>query len=137
MIIIGCDYHSSFQQIACVDAETGEIQERKLMHSDGEAERFYRELTGAVRVGLESTGNCHWFLDLLAGLGHEVWVGDAARISARQVRQQRTESAVWPRWRRRASWSIAAHHPISAGNAARVLLWYWLAARSQELAAYV
>ena len=91
MIIIGCDYHPSFQQIAWVDTETGEMQERKLMHRDGEAERFYRQLVGTVRVGLESTGNCHWFLDLLAEMGHEVWVGDAARIIAKQVRQQRTD----------------------------------------------
>ena len=91
MIIIGCDYHPSFQQIAWVDTETGDMQERKLMHSDGEAERFYRQLGGPVRVGLESTGNCHWFVDLLAEMGHEVWVGDAARISAKQVRQQRTD----------------------------------------------
>jgi hypothetical protein len=53
-----CDYHPSFQQIAWVDTETEEMQERKLMHSDGEAERFYRQLGGPVRVGLESTGNC-------------------------------------------------------------------------------
>lgn len=91
MIIIGCDYHPSFQQIAWIDTGTGEIQERKLRHGDGEAERFYRQLSGPVRVGLESTGNCHWFVDLLAELGHEVWVGDAARISAKQVRQQRTD----------------------------------------------
>ena len=91
MNIIGCDYHPSFQQIAWVDTETGETQERKLTHSDGEAERFYRQLRGPVRVGLESTGNCHWFVDLLGEIGHEVWVGDAARISAKQVRQQRTD----------------------------------------------
>jgi transposase len=91
MNIIGCDYHPSFQQIAWVDTETGEMQERKLTHGDGEAERFYRQLRGAVRVGLESTGNCHWFVDLLAEMGHEVWIGDAARISAKQVRQQRTD----------------------------------------------
>ena len=91
MNIIGCDYHPSFQQIAWVDTETGEMQERKLMHGDGEAERFYRQLRGPVRVGMESTGNCHWFVDLLAELGHEVWIGDAARISAKQVRQQRTD----------------------------------------------
>ena len=91
MIIIGCDFHPSFQQIAWVDTETGEVQERKLMHGDGEAERFYRQFSQPVRVGLESTGNCHWFLDLLGQLGHEVWVGDAARISAQQVRQQRTD----------------------------------------------
>jgi transposase len=91
MMIIGCDYHPSFQQIAWVDTETGEVQERKLMHGDGEAERFYRQLRGPVRVGLESTGNCHWFVDMLVEMGHEVWVGDAARISAKQVRQQRTD----------------------------------------------
>lgn len=91
MNIIGCDYHPSFQQIAWVDTETGEMQERKLTHGDGEAERFYRQFRGPVRVGLESTGNCHWFVDLLAEMGHEVWIGDAARISAKQVRQQRTD----------------------------------------------
>jgi transposase len=91
MNIIGCDYHPSFQQIAWVDTETGETQERKLTHGDGEAERFYRQLRGPVRVGIESTGNCHWFVDLLAEMGHEVWIGDAARISAKQVRQQRTD----------------------------------------------
>jgi transposase len=91
MNIIGCDYHPSFQQIAWVDTETGETQERKLMHGDGEAERFYRQLRGPVRVGIESTGNCHWFVDLLTEMGHEVWIGDAARIAAKQVRQQRTD----------------------------------------------
>jgi hypothetical protein len=28
MIIVGCDYHPSFQQIAYVDTETGEWKER-------------------------------------------------------------------------------------------------------------
>ena len=43
MLIIGIDYHPSFQQIAVLDQETGEYDERRLNHSDGEAERFYRE----------------------------------------------------------------------------------------------
>jgi transposase len=42
MLIIGCDYHPSMQQIAFVDTETKERGERRLMQSDGEAERFYR-----------------------------------------------------------------------------------------------
>lgn len=91
MMIIGCDFHPSWQQIAWVDTETGETGERKLMHAVGEAEQFYGRLGGAVRVGLESTGNCHWFVDLLKGLGHEVWVGDAAKIRAKQVRKQKTD----------------------------------------------
>jgi transposase len=91
MIIIGCDFHPSWQQIAWVDTETGEMVEQKLMHADGEAERFYGGLGGQVRVGVESTGNCHWFVDMLTARGHEVWIGDAAAIRARQVRKQKTD----------------------------------------------
>jgi transposase len=41
MMILGVDYHPSFQQIAFFVEETGECGERQLNHSDGEAERFY------------------------------------------------------------------------------------------------
>ena len=40
MMIIGCDYHPGFQQIAFVDTETGECGERRLTHRE-EAEQFY------------------------------------------------------------------------------------------------
>jgi len=56
MLIIGCDYHPSFQQIAYVDTETGELQERRLEHPE-EAEKFYRELAAQgmkVRIGMEA-----------------------------------------------------------------------------------
>ena len=43
MWIIGVDYHPSVQQIAFVNTDTGECGERRLNHSDGEAEKFYRE----------------------------------------------------------------------------------------------
>jgi transposase len=91
MMIIGCDFHPSWQMISWLDRETGETGERKLMHATGEARQFYEALAGAVRVGLESTGNSHWFVDLLTELGHEVWIGDAARIRASQVRKQKTD----------------------------------------------
>jgi len=56
MMIIGCDFHPSFQQIAYVEQETGEYEERRLSHR-GEAEAFYRSLAGkAVRIGVEATG---------------------------------------------------------------------------------
>ena len=42
MIIIGVDFHPEFQQIAMVDIETGELEERRL-HHPSEAEAFYRE----------------------------------------------------------------------------------------------
>ena len=42
MLIIGCDYHPGFQQIAFVDTETGECGERRLAHRE-EAEQLYSE----------------------------------------------------------------------------------------------
>ena len=44
MIIIGVDYHPSFQTIAFLMEETGEYGEQELNHGDGQAERFYGEL---------------------------------------------------------------------------------------------
>jgi len=94
MLIIGCDYHPSVQQIAWVDTETGETRERRLKHSDGEAERFYRELKEKgfrVRVGMEATGHARWFERLLAELDFELWVGDPGRIRAKQVKKQKND----------------------------------------------
>jgi hypothetical protein len=48
MIIVGCDYHPSFQQIASVDTETGELKEQRLAHREG-AEEFYRTLAARGR----------------------------------------------------------------------------------------
>jgi transposase len=91
MMIIGCDFHPNWQQIAWLDTETGETGERKLVHADGDAEQFYRGLPAPVLIGMEATGNSHWLVDLLNELGHELWVGDAAQIRASYVRQQKTD----------------------------------------------
>ena len=91
MKIIGCDFHPSWQQVAWLDAETGETGEGKLVNGDGEAERFYRGLAEPALVGVEACGNSQWFLELLRQLGHEVWVGDAAQIRASYVRKQKTD----------------------------------------------
>lgn len=91
MQIIGCDFHPSYQQIALLNTETGERLERSLEHARGEAQRFYQSLSGPVRVGMEAVGHAHWFERLLAELGHELWVGDAARIRSLVVRRQKTD----------------------------------------------
>ena len=91
MIIIGVDYHPEFQQIASVDTDTGEFQEKRLAHS-GEAEKFYRALPGKkVRVGMEASGQARWFERLLAELQFELWIGDAAEIRTKRVRKQKTD----------------------------------------------
>ncbi len=91
MMIIGCDFHPSWQQVCWLDTETGDTGEQKLVQASGDAERFYRQLPAPALIGMEATGNSHWLVDLLAELGHELWVGDAAQIRASYVRQQKTD----------------------------------------------
>ncbi len=67
-MIIGCDLHTRYQQIAMLDTETGEEVERRLEHESGEARAFYSALQGRVRVGIEATGHTHWFEAMLAEL---------------------------------------------------------------------
>jgi transposase len=91
MLIIGCDFHPGFQQIAIFDNRTGEMEEKRLQHR-AEAEQFYRSLAGPeVRVGMEACGHYPWFERLLAELGLELWFGDAAQVRASVVRKQKTD----------------------------------------------
>jgi len=90
-MIIGCDYHPSFQQVAFVDTRSGECGERKLTHQM-EAESFYRNLHGQeVRIGMEATGHARWFERLLAELQFELWIGDPGEIRTKRVRKQKTD----------------------------------------------
>jgi len=93
MIIIGVDFHPEFQQIASVDTDTGEFQEKRLVHRE-EAENFYRALAATghnVRVGMEASGQARWFERLLSELQFELWIGDAAVICTKRVRKQKTD----------------------------------------------
>ena len=93
MLIIGCDYHPGFQQIAFVDTKSGDFQERRLQHCE-EAEKFYRDLAGKgmkICVGMEASGHARWFERLLAELKVELWTGDAAKIQAKRVRKKKTD----------------------------------------------
>ena len=95
MILVGCDFHSRYQQIACVDTETGDLIERRLEHENGEAFEFYRSLTAPARVGIEATRGLQWFARMLNQLGRELIVGDARRSGRwwfgvkRQIREMR------------------------------------------------
>jgi transposase len=92
MLIIGCDYHPSFQQIAWLNTETGESGQGRLEHND-EAAVFYRGLRGrAVVVGMEATGRTGWFRQLLSECGHGLQVADAAQVRARATRRQKTDA---------------------------------------------
>src|ERR1700679_2270735 len=93
MIIIGVDFQPEFQQIAMVDTDTGEMEERRL-HHPSEAAAFYRDLVSegkTVRVGMEASGHGRWFERLMGELQIELWIGDAAEIRTKLVRKQKTD----------------------------------------------
>jgi transposase len=90
MLIIGCDFHPAFQQVAIFDKETGEIVVRRLAHTE-EALAFYRSVAGGALIGLESTGYSGWFERAVEKMGHQLWVGDATQIRASMTRKQKTD----------------------------------------------
>ncbi|HEX8924316.1 MAG TPA: IS110 family transposase [Terriglobales bacterium] len=90
MLIIGCDFHPGFQQVAIFDNQTGEISYRRLQHPEG-AHEFYESLKEKALVGMEACGHSQWFERMLEKLGHQLWIGDAARIRASVVRAQKTD----------------------------------------------
>ena len=93
MLIIGCDYHPGFQQIAFVDTETGECGERRLTHRE-EAEQFYQELkqrNGACVWGWKPADTRAGLSVCCASLQFELWIGDAAEIRTKRVRKQKTD----------------------------------------------
>ena len=91
MLIIGCDFHPSFEQVSIFDNRNNQSWRLRLDHPEG-ARQFYQGLRGEeVRVGMEASGFSLWFEQLLAECGHQLWIGDAAQIRASFVRQQKTD----------------------------------------------
>ncbi len=89
---IGCDVHTRNQVVAWIEEETGEIKKRRLEHEGQEVKEFYAQFPRGTVVGIEATFPAYWFERLMGELGHELWVGDAARIRASEVRYQKTDS---------------------------------------------
>ena len=91
MVIIGCDFHPGFEQIAMVDTEDGEMRYVRLAHPQ-QAREFYAGLQGKeVLVGVEACGYTQWFEQMLEQMGHRYLIGDAAAIRASYVRKQKTD----------------------------------------------
>jgi transposase len=44
-----------------------------------------------VRVGMEASGQAHWFERLLGELKFELWIGDATEIARKRERKQKTD----------------------------------------------
>jgi len=114
---IGCDMHTRNQVVAWIDEETGEIRKRRLEHGGEEVRKFYAQFPRGTVVGIEATFPAYWFERLLGELGLELWVGDAARTRASDVRyQKRVARRLGSAEVRVVQRSSAALHPDWSGR---------------------
>ena len=93
MIMVGCDFHAGFEEIAMLDTKTGQRHTRRLSHALGQqpVRQFYAGLEQPVRVGLEASGYSQWFEEMLEELDTELWVADPARVRKMAPRKQKTD----------------------------------------------
>jgi transposase len=90
MMIIGCDFHPSGQQVFGIETSTGEVfANRWIAHTGDQVDQFYASLPAGTVVGVETSGNMLWFERKLAQYGHRLRIGDAAQIRARDPRKQK------------------------------------------------
>ena len=90
MLIIGCDYHPSGQQVFGIDTENGEVfADCWIAHTGKELEQFYGALPAGAVVGVESSGNMLWFERRLVQYGHRLRLGDAAKSRSKETRKQK------------------------------------------------
>ena len=92
MLIIGCDYHPGFQQIAFVDTDTGEFGEGATGLIAKKRSSFTRRSRRRkVRVGMEASGHARWFERFAERLAVRVVDRGAAEIRTKRVRKQKTD----------------------------------------------
>jgi len=90
-VYVAVDFHAREQTISYCDLADGEIHRRKLQHQRDDVRGFYEQFTGTVIVGLEASGYSAWFEQMLAELGHAVWLGNPAEIRRKAPRRQKND----------------------------------------------
>ncbi len=91
-IYFGVDFHARQQTVCYLKTEDGELVTVEIKHQNkDEVRAFYGQFSGCVIVGLEASGYSPWFEQMLASLGHEVWLGDATEIRRRARWRQKND----------------------------------------------
>jgi len=90
-VYCGVDFHARQQTICYCDSRDGEIKRCELRHEGNQVGAFYAQFTGVVIVGLEASGYCNWFEELLEEMGHKVWLGNPSEIRRKAPRRQKND----------------------------------------------
>jgi transposase len=87
----GVDFHARQQTVYHCDTADGVIRCQELHHKRDDVRGFYSQFAGDVIIRLEASGYSTWFIELLEGLGHQVWIGDATEVRRRARRRQKND----------------------------------------------
>lgn len=90
-VYVAIDFHAREQTISYCDTADGEIHRTKLRHQHDDVRAFYEQFTGEVIVAFEVSGYSAWFEQMLAEMGHTVWLGNAAVIRRKAPRRQKND----------------------------------------------
>lgn len=90
-VYVAVDFHARQQTISFCDLANGEIHRLELRHQHDDIRACYAKFTGEVIVGLEASGYTAWFEQMLAELGHTVWLGNPAEIRRKAPRRQKND----------------------------------------------
>ena len=90
-VYVAVDFHAREQTISWCDTRDGEIHRTKLHHQRDDVRKFYEQFQGEVIVAFEASGYSAWFEQMLAELGHTVWLGNPAEIRRKAPRKQKND----------------------------------------------
>jgi len=91
MMIIGCDFHPSWPTSLLGGSGDGGDGRAEVGACDGRLPAVLSATAGAGVDRNGSDGEQSVVHRTGAGLGHEIWIGDAAQIRASYVRKQKTD----------------------------------------------
>src|SRR5215813_5068939 len=90
-VYVAVDFHAREQTISYCDLADGEIHRARLRHQHDDVRGFYLQFTGEVIVALEASGYSAWFEQMVAELGHTLWLGNPAEIRRKAPRRQKND----------------------------------------------
>lgn len=90
-VYVAVDFHARQQTISYCDTTDGEIHRCQLHHQVDDVRKFYEQFSGEVIVAFEASGYSAWFEQMLAELGHTVWLGNPAEIRRKAPRRQKND----------------------------------------------
>lgn len=90
-VYVAVDFHAREQTISYCDTAAGEIHRCRLRHQHDDVRKFYEQFSGEVIVALEASGYSSWFEQMLAELGHTIWLGNPAEIRRKAPRRQKND----------------------------------------------